>query len=95
VFNVIVRILFGINCKDTQCGAKVFTRKTVQSVLPLLTCSGFEIDVEILWRMKFLKKPVLEVPVSWRHKDRGVFQMNLMTGYCMLKNLTKAFLSGT
>jgi glycosyltransferase involved in cell wall biosynthesis len=92
VFNVIVRILFGIKCKDTQCGAKVFTRKAVESVLPLLTCNGFEIDVELLWRLKSMKKRILEIPVSWGHKDNGVFNMNFITGYRMLKNLVKAFL---
>jgi len=51
-FNILVRLLFDLPFKDTQCGAKVFKRKAVLDIIDDLETTGFEIDVEILWRLK-------------------------------------------
>lgn len=49
---MLVRILFGLPFKDTQCGAKVFMRRAICDIINDLETRGFEIDVEILWRLK-------------------------------------------
>ena len=43
-----VRLLFGINVRDTQVGMKFFRRKTVRQVLPRLLVKEFAFDIEIL-----------------------------------------------
>lgn len=65
--NLLIRLLTGMDIKDTQCGFKAFRRQASQSVFPLQQIDGFGFDPEILfiankqgWRWK-------EVPVVWRH----------------------------
>lgn len=68
-FNLLVRLLFGLPYADTQCGAKVFRREAVAPVLGEMTLSGFEFDVELLWRLSRRGARVIEVPTVWY--DRG------------------------
>lgn len=75
-FNILVRIIFGLHFKDTQCGAKVFTKEAVQSVLNQLTTNGFEFDVELLWSLKKQKRTVLEYPITWRHSEGSTFRLS-------------------
>ena len=65
--NLLIRLLTGMDIKDTQCGFKAFRRQAAQSVFPLQQIDGFGFDPEILfiankqgWRWK-------EMPVVWRH----------------------------
>ncbi|CAJ35678.1 dolichyl-phosphate beta-glucosyltransferase [Methanocella arvoryzae] len=64
------RLLFGLKIKDSQCGGKIFKREYVEKVAPLMVCSGFEFDVELLWRMKNAGCVIREVPVVWKD-DKG------------------------
>ena len=68
VFNLIIRILFGLTFHDTQCGAKVFRRSAIESILPSMTSRGFEFDVELLWRLRSAGYTITEVPVEWQNK---------------------------
>ncbi len=65
VFNTITRIIFGLRFTDTQCGAKIFRRDAIDSVIDTLEISNFAFDVDLLLAMKRLHLPVVEVPISW------------------------------
>jgi glycosyltransferase involved in cell wall biosynthesis len=67
-FNLLIRVLFGLTYHDTQCGAKVFKKSAIDSVLPMMTSRGFEFDVELLWRLQGAGFEVAEVPVEWQNK---------------------------
>ena len=67
-FNLLIRLLFGLSCNDTQCGAKVFKKAAIDAVLPQLVSRGFEFDVELLWRLKRAGYHVAEVPIAWQNK---------------------------
>lgn len=67
-FNLLIRLLFGLTYHDTQCGAKVFTKEAVDAVLPRMTATGFEFDVELLWRMRRAGFRIVEVPIEWQNK---------------------------
>lgn len=73
IFNILVRIMFGLNFKDTQCGAKVFKREAIKDVLDSLNAKGFEFDVELLWRLKSKGYKVVEFPISWKHSEGSTF----------------------
>ena len=47
-WNLLVRMVLGLPFKDTQCGAKVFTRTAISTVMHDLTVHGFAFDVEFL-----------------------------------------------
>jgi glycosyltransferase involved in cell wall biosynthesis len=67
-FNLLIRLLFGLTYNDTQCGAKVFKKPAIDTVLPLMTSRGFEFDVELLWRLQRAGYTIAEVPIAWQNK---------------------------
>ena len=75
IFNILVRILFGLNFKDTQCGAKVFKREAIKDVLNELKTNGFEFDVELLWKLKRKGYNVVEFPITWKHCGGSSFSL--------------------
>jgi glycosyltransferase involved in cell wall biosynthesis len=67
-FNLITRLLFGLAYHDTQCGAKVFRKSAIDAVLSDMVSTGFEFDVELLWRMKQGGYSVREFPIAWQNR---------------------------
>ena len=71
LFNLLIRLLFGLDYRDTQCGAKAFRREALEPVLPSLRSTGFEFDVELLWRLRQAGRRVEEVPITWANRDES------------------------
>jgi glycosyltransferase involved in cell wall biosynthesis len=67
-FNLLIRCLFGLTFHDTQCGAKVFRKTAIDNVLPAMVSTGFEFDVELLWRLRRDGSRIVEVPIEWQNK---------------------------
>jgi dolichol-phosphate mannosyltransferase len=67
-FNVFIRLVFGLDYRDTQCGAKVFKKSAIDEVLPLMVSRGFEFDVELLWRLSGAGYKIGEFPIAWQNK---------------------------
>jgi glycosyltransferase involved in cell wall biosynthesis len=76
MFNLLVRALFQLDFKDTQCGAKVFRKEAIKGVLPELRTRGFEFDVELLWRLKRSGCRVSEFPITWQHSQGSTFRLS-------------------
>lgn len=47
-YQLLCRVLFGLNIRDTQAGMKLFRREVLEDVLPALTVDHFAFDIEIL-----------------------------------------------
>jgi glycosyltransferase involved in cell wall biosynthesis len=75
IFNLLIRVMFLLDFKDTQCGAKAFKKDAIKDILPLLTTRGFEFDVELLWKLKRKGYRVAEFPVTWKHSDGSTFSL--------------------
>lgn len=86
-FNVYVRLLFGLPYSDTQCGAKFFRREPLLGVVSEMRSTGFEFDVELLWRLRSRGVRIEEVPVRWEHVEESGF--SLSEGPGMLLNLLR------
>ena len=84
-FNLLIRIFFNLTYNDTQCGAKVFKKTAIDTVLPQMTSRGFEFDVELLWRLHQAGYSVAEVPIVWQNKGDSRVQKRDMIR--MLKGL--------
>jgi dolichol-phosphate mannosyltransferase len=67
-FNFIIRLLFGLDFSDTQCGAKVFKKSAVDAVIEEMVSTGFEFDVELLWRLSRKGFSVREFPITWHNQ---------------------------
>jgi hypothetical protein len=69
LFNLALRLLLGLNFKDTQCGFKAFTRDAVQRIFPHQLIERWGFDPEILYLARKAGLKVEEVPVHWAHVE--------------------------
>ena len=67
-FHAIVQTLFGLNVKDTQCGAKVMRREVVEKIHSSLRIADMAFDINLLYAIKRAGYRVLEVPTEWTDK---------------------------
>jgi len=64
-YQVIVRVLFGLNIKDTQVGMKFFRKEVIKKILPRLLVKEFAFDIEMLSVANYLGfKKIYEAPVE-------------------------------
>lgn len=62
---VFIRILFGLNVRDTQVGMKFFRREVIKDVLPRLLVKKFAFDIEVLVVAFYLGyKRIFEAPIE-------------------------------
>ncbi len=65
VFHAIVQILFWLGVKDTQCPAKVISKRATQAVLPRLRIADLAFDVNLLYSIKRAGFAIHEEPTEW------------------------------
>jgi glycosyltransferase involved in cell wall biosynthesis len=68
VFHAIVQLLFHMNIRDTQCGAKVMRRAAVEKIHSSLCIADMAFDINLLYLLKRNGFTVLEVPTEWTDK---------------------------
>jgi len=65
VFHLIVQLLFWMNIRDTQCGAKVMKREAAEKIHSNLRIADMAFDINLLYSLKRAGYRVLEVPTEW------------------------------
>lgn len=89
IFNRLIRLLFGLPFQDTQCGAKVFRKDALDTVLPGIVSPGFEFDVELLWRLMKKGYKISEYPIEWNNRGdshvKGPDAISMMGGLIRLR----------
>ncbi|MDP8244006.1 MAG: glycosyltransferase family 2 protein [Candidatus Hinthialibacter antarcticus] len=93
IFNLIVRILFFLPYTDTQCGAKAFTRKSIETVRETIQTSGWSFDVALIWRLRQAGFRIVEVPIEWSDNSRSRLRVH-SDGPSMLVELIKLRFGG-
>jgi hypothetical protein len=78
--NRLVRLLFGLNLSDTQCGAKVMSLEVAKEVLPRIGTTQWAFDVELLFLIKRAGYPVHETPTEWN--DVAGSKIHLLRASC-------------
>ena len=63
--NYIIRVLAVKNIWDTQCGFKIFTKKTVEDIISKTTINRFAFDIEILALAQALNYKIAIIPINW------------------------------
>lgn len=76
VWRSIAQQLVPTGVKDTQCGFKLMSRLSAQSVFSKVSSLGFGFHVEALFYAKKMGLRVDEIPVRWR--DRSGSKINLL-----------------
>ena len=66
IFNLLIRLLFGLRISDTQCGAKLMRSDALQVVMPQLGLTRWAFDVDLLFQMHRAGYRVIEWPTTWR-----------------------------
>ena len=69
IFNLTLRIVLGLNFKDTQCGFKAFSRRSAEAIFPLQQIERWGFDPEILFLARRFGFKTVEIPVSWAHRE--------------------------
>jgi glycosyltransferase involved in cell wall biosynthesis len=65
VYQLVVRILFNLNVRDTQTGLKLFRRQVLHDAVPLLAIKQFAFDLELLVVARQLGyRNVCEAPIT-------------------------------
>lgn len=83
VFSILRELLFRLDVKDSQCGAKLFRK---QAILPLeLKANGFTFDVELLYRVRQHGMKIAEIPIDWH--DRAGSTVKLLSPIYMFIEL--------
>lgn len=69
-WNLLARMVLNLDLHDTQCGAKVFKRYAIDSVIDKVWLTNWAFDVSLLYHLRRAGFRVVEVPVNWS-SDRG------------------------
>ena len=83
-FQMCVRLLTGVEVRDTQTGLKAFRAETMKKIVPLLAVKRYAFDVEILVVAKLLKARVVELPVTLKLEARFSLKDVLRMGLDLL-----------
>lgn len=68
-YQLLTRVLFGLDVSDTQAGVKLVSRDVLLHVLPVLEERGFTFDLELLAvARRFGFRSILELPVEIRER---------------------------
>ncbi len=68
IFNFLIKFILGISIKDTQCGFKLYNKKTAKILFKELNDYSFTHDLEIVILAKKKGISIQEFPVTWTHK---------------------------
>jgi glycosyltransferase involved in cell wall biosynthesis len=65
VYNLLVRALFGINYRDTQCGAKLIRKEALKKIFPKLILTNWAYDLNMLHLCSKYNIKIKPVPTIW------------------------------
>jgi len=88
IFRNIINIILRIKIKDTQCGFKLYQKSIAKKIFKKILISGYEHDLEIVLLAKKFVIPIIELPVSWTHKDLSKINV-LVDSFEMFKGILK------
>ncbi len=74
-FNFLVRSLFLMPYRDTQCGAKLFTKAVVREVVSDVGTTAWAFDVDLIYKIRKKKYRIREWPTTWNDKKESVLNL--------------------
>lgn len=91
-FRTGVNLLLKLNIKDSQCGAKLITRKALQEILPELVTGNLAFDVNLLLLLKRHKMHIMEMPIIWKDEQGSKIGHPLKTSIVMAFSVIRLWL---
>jgi glycosyltransferase involved in cell wall biosynthesis len=71
LFNLGLRIVLGLDYRDTQCGFKAFNRRAIEAIFPRQRIERWGFDPELLFLAGKFGLKTTEVAVEWAHDHRS------------------------
>src|SRR3989338_6222631 len=74
-YSFLLRLMFGLPIQDTQTGMKLFKRKVLEEIFPIILCKRFAYDIEILACAHTCGYGIKALPIIIHHgqtKFRGI-----------------------
>lgn len=87
-FNLLTRLVMGLNYADTQCGFKAFRRDAALRIARLERIERWGFDPEMLFLAGKMGYKVREVPVTWAHDQRSRLSY-LKDGLKMIEDMAR------
>jgi glycosyltransferase involved in cell wall biosynthesis len=87
VYNAAMRLIAGLDFKDTQCGFKLFQTSAGREVFSRQQLDGFGFDVEALFIANRRGLKTVEVPVRWDNVEGT--KVSLWLGFAAFLDLLK------
>jgi glycosyltransferase involved in cell wall biosynthesis len=72
IFALVVKLLFWMPYRDTQCGAKIFKRSVILKILPHSRVQNIAFDVELLLLCRHFGARIVEYPTHWIDRSASV-----------------------
>ncbi len=90
VYQLLIRILFNLDVRDTQTGLKLFRREVLAQALPLLAIKRFAFDLELLVVARFLGfTKICEAPIGLDYRFEST--VNLRAAWNVLWDTAAIF----
>ena len=67
-FNFLVKGILLIPYSDTQCGAKLFKKKAIESVINDLGTTKWAFDIDLIYKLRRKNFRIREIPTIWEDK---------------------------
>ena len=81
VANFLATFVLGIPVKDSTINFRCYRRECLEAVLHDLTCTGYDVEIELLRRADRKGFRIIEVPITFANRRRG--KSKLATGEIM------------
>ncbi|SVC68234.1 uncharacterized protein METZ01_LOCUS321088, partial [marine metagenome] len=87
IYGMLLRLMTGLEFKDTQCGFKIFSDKVAEKIFSHSIINHQLFDAEILMLANKMEIPVKEIPVNWRHDGDSRLTYGIFRSLWVLKEL--------
>jgi len=71
VLNYLIRLIFQIEIKDTQCGFKFLSTNKLDEIIERLEFGGFIYDLDLILACKDLGFELIEIPIKYSHNKNS------------------------
>ena len=76
--NILSKFMFGLPFNDTQCGAKLFQKNAVKSVLNDIIITDFAFDINLLYSLRKKGYRIKEKGIAWKHMRGSKFNFSVL-----------------
>ncbi|MDP1695954.1 MAG: glycosyltransferase [archaeon] len=75
-FNALVRSMFLMPYRDTQCGAKLFKKEVIQAIVNEIGITDWAFDIDLIYKIRKKEFRIKEIPTIWYDKRDSKLNLN-------------------